>query len=165
MIQCVMQIRSAKPADVPGVLPMVAKVAALHEQWDPAKFGYKPHPEQMYRGWLTARANDPRGVFLVADRDSKLVGFLVATIESEIPIYRLSEFGFIHDIWIEPEYRNEGIARQLVMLAIEKFRELGVRQVRGDTAAANDPARNLLKSCGMRPSTTEMLIEIRLDTE
>jgi GNAT superfamily N-acetyltransferase len=155
-----MEIRPANPEDVPGVLPMVARIAALHQQWDPAKFGYKDHPEQMYRGWLTARAGDPRSVFLVADRDGKPVGFLIATIEDEIPIYRLSEFGFIHDIWVEPEYRNEGIGRQLVMLAIEKFRHLGVKQVRGDTAAANDPARGLLESCGMRPSTTEMLIEL-----
>jgi RimJ/RimL family protein N-acetyltransferase len=155
-----MEIRPAKPDDVPAVLPMVAKIAALHEQWDPAKFGYKPHPENMYRNWLTARSSDPRSVFLVADRNGKLVGFLIATVETEIPIYRLAEYGFIHDIWVEPEYRNEGIARQLVMLCIEKFRDLGMKQVRGDTAAANEPARNLLKSCGLRPSTTEMLIEI-----
>jgi ribosomal protein S18 acetylase RimI-like enzyme len=141
---------------------MVAKIAALHEQWDPAKFGYKPHPEQMYRNWLTARSDDPRSVFLVADRAGKLAGFLIGTIETEIPIYRLTEYGFIHDIWVDTEYRNEGVGRQLVMLAIEKFRDLGVSQVRGDTAAANEPARNLLKSCGMRPSTTEMLIELPL---
>ena len=89
-----------------------------------------------------------------------LVGFLIGTVDIEIPIYRLTEYGFIHDIWVEPEYRNEGIARQLVMLAIENFRDLGMQQVRGDTAAANEPARNLLKSCGLRPSTTEMLVEI-----
>lgn len=155
-----MEIRPATVEDVPGVLPMVARIAALHEQWDPAKFGYKIHPEEMYRGWLTARATDAGSVFLVAERDGKLVAFLIATIESEIPIYRLKEYGFIHDIWVDPQYRNEGVARQLVMLGIEKFRDLGIKQVRGDTAAANEPGRSLLKSCGMRPSTTEMLIEL-----
>jgi ribosomal protein S18 acetylase RimI-like enzyme len=155
-----MEIRPARVEDVPAVLPMVAAIAALHESWDSAKFGYKDHPEEMYRGWLTARANDPHSVFLVADRDGKLAGFLIGTLESEIPIYRLAEYGFIHDIWVEPTYRNEGIARQLVMLAIEKFRDLGMKQVRGDTAAANDAARGLLKSCGMRASTVEMLIEL-----
>jgi RimJ/RimL family protein N-acetyltransferase len=155
-----MEIRPAKPEDVPAVLPMVAAIAALHQGWDPAKFGYKDHPESMYRSWLTSRCSDPRSVFLLADHGDKPVGFLIATIEQEIPIYRLTEYGFIHDIWIEPGYRNEGLARQLVMLAIEKFRELGMKQVRADTAAANEPARSLMRSCGMRPSTTEMLIEI-----
>ena len=152
--------RPATPADVPAVLPMVAAIAALHESWDPAKFGYRPHPERMYHNWLTGRATDPRSVFLVAVRDDKPVGFLIATVETEIPIYRLTEFGFIHDIWVEPAYRHEGVARQLVMLTIERFRDLGVKQVRADTAAVNDPARGLLQSCGMRPSTTEMLIEL-----
>ena len=139
---------------------MVQKIAALHQQWDPAKFGYKDHPENMYSEWLTARTSDPQSVFLVADLESKLVGFLIATTEAEIPIYKLKHFGFIHDIWVDSDYRNEGIARQLVMLTIEKFRDMGLKQVRGDTAAANEPARGLLRSCGMRPSTIEMLIEL-----
>ena len=46
------------------------------------------------------------------------------------------------------------------MSAIERFRDVGVKQVRADTAAANDAARGLMRSCGMRPSTTEMLIEL-----
>ena len=155
-----MDIRPATADDVPAVLPMVAKLAALHEAWDAAKFGYRDRPEEMYCGWLRSRSTDARSVFLVAEREGRVVGFLVGTVETEIPIYHLKEFGFIHDIWVEPEYRNEGVARQLVMLAIERFRAIGVKQVRGDTAAANEPARGLLRSCGMRPSTIEMLIEL-----
>ena len=155
-----MDIRPATVDDLPAVLPMVAAVAALHESWDPAKFGYRPNPEERYRSWLTGRARDRRSVFLVAERDGSLVGFLVATVEQEIPIYRVAEFGFIHDIWVDPAYRNEGVGRQMVMLAIERFRDLGVPQVRADTAAKNDPARSLLAKCGLRPSTTEMLVEL-----
>jgi len=154
-----MIFRPAKPEDVPTVLPMVAKIAALHESWDPAKFGYIPHPEEKYRNWMITRCSDARSVFLVAERENRLVGFLVGTVEAEVPIYRLKEFGFIHDIWVEEDYRHEGAARQLVMLAIERFREIGVSQIRGDTAAVNEPARKLLGSCGFRPSTTEMLLE------
>jgi ribosomal protein S18 acetylase RimI-like enzyme len=140
-----MNIRPATVADVPGVLPMVARIAALHEQWDPAKYGYRPNPQEMYRRWLASRAGDARSVFLVAERDALLgevpflVGFLVGTVERELPIYRLDQFGFIHDAWVEPEYRHEGIGRQMVMLAIEQFRAIGVKQVRLDTAAKTTP--------------------------
>ena len=146
---------------------MVAKTCALHEHWDPAKYGFREHPEEMYRRWLIARSTDPRSVFLVADRSVKmlqdvpfLAGFLIGTVEREIPIYRLEEYGFIHDIWVEPTYRNEGIGRQMVMLAIERFRAIGVKQIRLDTAAPNEIARGLFKSCGFRPSAVEMLLEI-----
>jgi ribosomal protein S18 acetylase RimI-like enzyme len=84
----------------------------------------------------------------------------VATVEREIPIYRLDQFGFIHDLWVEPDYRNEGIARQMTMLAIEKFRAIGVKQVRLDTHAKNDAARALFASCGFRASVMEMLLEL-----
>ena len=156
-----MNIRSATPADVPAVLPMVSKLAALHEAWDPQRYDYKPEPEKMYQRWLTARTNDERSVFLVADRESRIVGFLIATMVGTIPIYRLEETGYVHDLWVEPEYRNEGIARQMTMLAVEKFREMGVRQIRLETATANDAARKLFESCGFRLSSIEMLLEIR----
>ena len=160
-----MTIRPATHDDVPLVLPMVAKVCAFHEALDPAKYGFRPNPEASYRGWLTSRATDPRSVFLVADVASaggerKLVAFLVGTVEREIPIYRLTEFGFIHDLWVEENYRNEGIARQLVTLAIERFREIGVRQIRLDTAQDNAAARRLFAACGMRISVIEMLMEL-----
>lgn len=154
-----MLIRSATPADVPAVLPMVAKICALHESWDSAKYGFMPHPEQRYEKWLTRLTNNERSVFLVAEDQGQLIAFLVATVEQEIPIYRLQEFAFIHDLWVEPEHRQKGIARQIVMLSIERFHQMGVKQIRLDTAAVNESARRLFASCGFRFSTIEMLKE------
>ena len=157
-----MDIRPATPDDVPAVLLMVGKICALHESWDPAKYAFRDDPARMYDSWLRSRAKDPKSVFLVAEREpGHLVGFLVGQVESEIPIYRLDRFGFIHDLWVEEAYRNEGIARQMVTLAIERFTETGVAQVRLDTAAKNEVARKLFASCGFRPSTTEMLLELK----
>lgn len=155
-----MQIRAAVAADIPGILPMITQTCALHEQWDPAKYGFLPDPAQRYQRWLTNRLNDPRAVLLVADASPGLAGFLMAQAEAEIPIYRVKEYGFIHDIWVEPQFRHEGIARQMVMLAVERFKQMGVSQVRLDTAAANDAARALFTSCGFRVSIIEMLIEL-----
>jgi ribosomal protein S18 acetylase RimI-like enzyme len=162
-----MLIRPATPVDVPAVLPMVGKLAVLHEKWDPARYDYKPNTAEMYRKWLATRATDSKNsVFLVAEHDKLLVdvpilvGFIVGTVEKPIPIYRIDRFGFIHDLWVEEDYRNEGIARQMTMLAMEKFRDMGVHQIRLETAAANEPARKLFASCGFRDCATEMLIEM-----
>jgi ribosomal protein S18 acetylase RimI-like enzyme len=155
-----MEIRPATIADVPNVLPMVKKICALHEQWDSAKYGFIPDVETRYGSWLPNRVDDPQSVFLVAEREGRLVAFLVATVVQSPPIYRVTDFGFIHDLWVEPEYRNEGIARQMTMLAVEKFTAMGVKQVRLDTADVNDAARSLFEKCGFRASSTEMLIEL-----
>ena len=156
-----MEIRQAIPADVPAVLPMVRRVAALHAEWDAARYAMEEDPGRLYDGWLRQRAADPRSVFLVAERQGgQLVGFLIGEIEREIPIYRIREYGFIHDLWIDEDYRHEGLGRQLAMLAVERFRAMGVTQVRLHTAAANDAARKLFEQCGFRVSLMEMLCEV-----
>jgi GNAT superfamily N-acetyltransferase len=153
-----MLIRPATPTDVPAVLPMVAKICALHESWDADKYGFLPHPEKRYEKWLTRLATQERSVFLVADNQGQLIAFIVATVEQEIPIYRTKEFAFIHDLWVEPEYRKQGIAKQIVEQTIERLRQIGVEQIRLDTATANEAARKLFTSCGFRLSTIEMLM-------
>ncbi|HSU65703.1 MAG TPA: GNAT family N-acetyltransferase [Tepidisphaeraceae bacterium] len=158
-----MEIRPATPEDVPAVLPMVRKIAGMHEALDAAKYGFRSDPGEMYRGWLTSHARGRKSVFLVADAGGsppKLAGFLIGTIEHEIPIYRVEQFGFVHDVWVEEDYRNEGVGRQLVTMAVERFGDLGVEQVRCDTSWKNEIARNLFTACGFRPSVVEMLIEI-----
>ena len=158
-----MHIRSATPADVPAVLPMVASICALHQEWDAAKYGFLPNPQQRYEKWLASQANNRQSVFLIAEDESKpkrLVGFLIATVEREIPIYSLKEFGFIHDLWVEPEYRHAGIAKLMVTLSVDRFKQMGVKQIRLDTANANEAARKLFAACGFRISTIEMLVEL-----
>ena len=156
-----MEIRPATPEDVPAVLPMVERLAAFLAARDPAKYEPLPGVGGMYRGWLRGRATDPRSVFLVAERQpGQLAGFLVGTVDREIPIYRLEEYGFVHDLWVEEAYRNEGLARQMVTLAVERFRDIGVAQVRLDVLTTNAPARALFEACGFRPAVIEMLIEI-----
>ena len=158
-----MTIRPATPADVPSVAPMVDKLAALHERWDPARYDYKPHPGEMYKRWLTSRANDPESVFLVADHERLLsdvpylVGFVVGTIERPIPIYRIEKFGFIHDLWVEPAHRHRGLARALLADALARFRALGLTQVRLETAHANEQARRLFQAAGFRIASIDML--------
>lgn len=157
-----MEIRPATPEDVPAVVPMVERLAAFLAERDRAK--YEPLPGgvgEMYRCWLRRRATDGRSVFLVAEREpSQFAAFLVGTVEDEIPIYRLSEYGFIHDLWVEEPYRNEGLARQMVTLAAERFRAIGVSQVRLDVLTFNVPAQALFETCGFRPAVVEMLLDL-----
>ena len=94
-----------------------------------------------------------------AARGSRLAGFLVGSVETNIPIYRATEFGFIHDMWVESAFRRRGAARLLVEEAVRRFAAMGVRQVRLETAAPNESARRLFAACGFRVGTIDMLRE------
>ncbi len=162
-----MTVRPARPEDVLSVVPMVRKIAAFHEALDASRYACREDVGEMYQRWLTDRATDGRSVFLVAEpgadvAGASLAGFLIGSVEKEIPIYLLREFGLIHDLWVENEYRNEGIGRQMVTLAVERFTQIGVSQVRLHAAWDNAPARTLFKRCGFRPSTVEMLVDLEM---
>jgi ribosomal protein S18 acetylase RimI-like enzyme len=158
-----MLIRPATLDDIPQMLPMIAQICALHDAWDSSKYGVLPAVEQRYAPWLATLVSDRRDLALVVENPeapSMLVGLLIATVEQEIPIYRLKEFAFIHDLWVEPPYRHQGLARQLVMQAIAHFKQVGIQQVRLETAVPNDAARTLFESCGLRVSAIEMLTDL-----
>ncbi|MBL8886151.1 MAG: GNAT family N-acetyltransferase [Phycisphaerales bacterium] len=153
-------VRDAAAADVPAILPMVRAICSMHEKLDPARYAMLPNVVSMYESWLPQRIVDRHSVVLVGEVDLRVVAFLVASVETSIPIYRLDRFGFIHDVWVEPEARGRGIAKAIAVRAVEKFRAMGVKQIRLETAADNPGARALFASCGFRVATLDMLLEL-----
>lgn len=157
-------IRKAVKEDVPMVLPMVRRICQQHRELDKARYDYVGDPGKGYENWLLERPGDPRSVFLVAeyaeDDVTELAGYLVGTVEHELAIYRLNEYGFVHDLWVESEARGEGVGKGLITGAIEAFAKMGVEQVRLTTAADNEVARGMFMSCGFAPSSVEMLCVI-----
>jgi len=161
-----MIIRSAHPSDIPHLFPLIEKICDFHKTLDTDRYNFLPNQGQRYEKWLTKLLLDSRHLCLVAETDSlesetspQLVAYLIATLESEIPIYQLKEYGYIHDLWVEESYRHQGIARQMVMRTIAHFQKSGVQQIRLNTVVNNDSAFKLYADCGFRASTVEMLIQ------
>jgi GNAT superfamily N-acetyltransferase len=152
-----MTIRPATASDVPAVLPMVRALCDLHQAHDPERFKVLPDVIERYARWLPERAADPRSVFLVAEDRGSLVAFTVGTIEPEVPIFWIPESGWIHDLWVEPAHRGQGLARALAIEMVARFGALGVKQVRLHTGAFNEAARRVFASAGFRPCVVEML--------
>lgn len=156
-----MLIRNATVADVPAVLPTVWAICELHQRQDPERFRVVSDVLERYAAWLPLRAADPRSVFLVADReDGRLSGFTVGTIEPEVPIFWVPECGWVHDLWVEPADRGQGVGAALADAAVHRFMAIGVTQVRCHTGTFNDAARALFARVGFRPCVIEMLCPI-----
>lgn len=153
-----MEFRRAKPGDVEAIIPLVAKAVAFHESLDAERFGAKPDILNGYGRWLEQRVVDERSCVVIAANDAgRIVAMLIASVESAIPIYRVAEFGYVHELWVDEAYRNEGVARQLVAMTIEHFSAIGVEQIRLETAVQNDSARGLFEQSGFRVATVEMM--------
>lgn len=171
-----MNIRPATLADIDHFLPMLEKLSLMHKALDPARYDFLPNLKSLYSPWLADLLADARHLILVAEvsvnpsekqpsekqppEKPELIGLLISELESEIPIYHVTQYGYIHDLWIEENYRNRGIARQMIEYTIEHYRQQGVSQIRLSTVLGNESARRLYTTCGFRISTIDMLLEL-----
>lgn len=87
------------------------------------------------------------------DEDSALVGYILGKIEEAT--YPFS--GHITSLAIYPEFRNFGIARQLMELCIDSFTRLGVRNVTLHVRKSNAAALRLyLEKLNFEVSSAEV---------
>ena len=116
-----MDVRFGNAGDFFAILPMMRKYRALHEQWDDSLYAIRPDAEARFHRWIGAAAQDPRSMLLVAEQDGQIVGFLVAIVETTLPIYQCDEYAVILELWVEPPYRRHGVAAALVERAATEY--------------------------------------------
>jgi ribosomal protein S18 acetylase RimI-like enzyme len=91
--------------------------------------------------------------------DSPELGQAWVFFESETPVgYIVLTFGysfeyhgrdsFIDELYIEPQYRRQGIGRRAMQFVEERARELGVNAIHLEVYKGNDPAAELYRRAG-----------------
>ena len=85
-------------------------------------------------------------LFLVAKRSGRIVGYIVTGVGS-----RKAE---IISIAVDPEYRNVGVGKALILHAIDKLRELGVGRLELTVRKTSTAAIRLYRRFGFCPLKT-----------
>lgn len=99
---------------------------------------------------------DPEGV-VVAERDGRVLGFISTWLDREAGI------GHIPNISLTPECRGEGIGRQLLELALQRFRAAGLTHAKIETLAHNARGLHLYQSVGFREVVRQVHLAIDLN--
>ncbi|WFD11833.1 GNAT family N-acetyltransferase [Tepidibacter hydrothermalis] len=89
----------------------------------------------------------------IAEKDQKIIG--------KVHLQLTCEIGGIYGLGVLPEYRRKGFGREILMMAIQKLKELKVSGVMLQVAAENSNALNLYKSCGFIETSTMDYYEIK----
>jgi ribosomal protein S18 acetylase RimI-like enzyme len=88
-------------------------------------------------------------------REDIITGFVTFTVE-------VTEFeqdvtrGIVENLYVTPEYRDEGVGSELLTAAEEDLRERGVDVISLEAMADNESARAFYRSRGYRPHRIEM---------
>ena len=95
------------------------------------------------------------GELAVARADEEIVGFVTFGVESA-HYEQDTTRGVVQNIYVVPEYREEGVGTELLETAESSLVEAGVETVSLEVMADNDAAREFYSRRGYRPHRIEM---------
>jgi L-amino acid N-acyltransferase YncA len=135
-----MLIRHATEIDLQAILDIYNE-AIINTT---AVYSYNPHTLEMRREWFDDKAKKDIPVF-VADIDSNVAGFTSYGPFRTWPAYKYS---VEHSVYVHRDFRNRGIAKQLLKQLISTAREKDVHTIIGGIDAANAASIHLHKQLG-----------------
>ena len=128
---------------------------------DPALFALRPDAPERFRRWAGPALEDPRHALLVAEEDGAVIGFLLATVEQDLPVFVHDEYAVIRAMWVDPRHRGKGVAGQMLELAARECRQYGLRQLRAGAAVGREIEKHVLKKARFRAAGITFLRDLR----
>ena len=111
--------------------------------------------------FLLGRIRSPESLFLLAENEEgKIVGFSLGEIDTNNhPVFESVKRGNLKFLWIEPNFRGQGLASKLRDEIFTWFKENGCRYIRTSVLNRN-PAKKFYEKWGFSESLTVMIKEI-----
>lgn len=114
--------------------------------------------------WVDIKARSIRraiehglGSCFVAELGGRVVGFATAAINA------VAERGTIDDLAVAADCQKRGVGRRLIAAAVERFRELGLKQAKIETLTCNEAGRHLYPAAGFREVARQIHYVMPLD--
>ncbi|WP_139490563.1 GNAT family N-acetyltransferase [Brevibacillus dissolubilis] len=92
--------------------------------------------------------------YLLAKDGEQLAGWVM--VGSNKDFFSEEMIGFIYELYVFPEYRGKGIAKELMTEGISALREEGYEEIRLNVFAGNQGAKRLYESLGFLDRQTVM---------
>lgn len=96
--------------------------------------------------------------FLVARTEDNLIGWVL--VDRSLDWFTHKEIGWISDVYVKKEFRNQGVARVLLEQSLVEFKHLGYEDVRLNVFTFNEKAIRLYEKLGFKDVNKFMRIEL-----
>jgi ribosomal protein S18 acetylase RimI-like enzyme len=158
------EIRPARPSDLPALARLGAELARDHHAMDPARFFIDEPMEEGYAWWLGKELENPAAVVLAAVRRGRgrgrVVGYAYGRIQPRDWNSLRDRCGFAVDLMVEPTARRGGVGKRLVVALVDALAAKGAPRVVLEAAAKNRVAQRLFRALGFRRTMIEMTREV-----
>jgi len=148
-------IRVATAADLPALLKFEQGIVAAERPFDPTLREADVHYYD-----IAAMLADPGVRFLVAERNTQVVGCGFARIDAAKPYLRHRLQAYLGLMYVEPTRRGQGINGQIIDALKDWCAAQGVAELRLEVYAGNDGARHAYEKAGFTSHLLEMRLEL-----
>jgi GNAT superfamily N-acetyltransferase len=142
------KVRFWQQSDLPGLLQMAAITA--WEIMNPSDKAVA-RPEVVFanaQSSLIQCLASPGGTAVVADEGGRPVGYLLIVLRPDEKTGEMQ--GYLADIYIQPQYRGKGLAREFHRLGEDYLRRLGIRKATNWVHATNPLGKKSSQEKGFR---------------
>lgn len=151
-----MEIRFAVPADIPGLLRLLAQVGQVHHTIRPdlVREGALKYDAPALERLLSDRQ---RPVFVAAEAGIVLgYAFCILQQTRDDPVLQDRKELYLDDLCVEQACRGRGIAGQLLEYVKDFAREQGCQALTLNVWCGNDAAMNFYEKSGLTPQKIRM---------
>jgi len=137
-----MSIRRAEMKDVESIMA-IFNHAIEHTT---AVYNYEPYSFEMMQEWYLAKINKGRPI-LVYEQDNKAIAFATYDNFRLRPAY---QFSVEHSVYVDINYRKNGIAKALMLKLIELAQAEGIHTLIGGIDAENAVSADFHEKLGFK---------------
>lgn len=142
-----MEIRAATSSDIDALLRLSHQIGALHFEQAPHAF---VAPSLAEREFMLNALNDPARLFLLAQRDNQIVGFITAIIAKNeaVPFLLKDPICRVGTLVVDENERTSGIGRMLMTQCQQWAKQQGAIQMRLEVMSFNYDAQAFYEKLG-----------------
>ncbi|HVO43677.1 MAG TPA: GNAT family N-acetyltransferase [Aggregatilineales bacterium] len=125
--------------------------------------GYPAADANESLAWLLVRVaervDNEENLYLIAEFDNRIVGMLEAECTRLAPVFRDRSVVHISSVYVEPDFRRQGIGQALMQAALAWARQRGIEEIELDVLARN-PAKRLYEKLGFEVFEHKMIMKL-----
>lgn len=148
-------IREAREEELLKVGRLWGKFMAYNAEFN-SSFRIKKKAPEIFSKEMIEKIKDSSCRLTVAEIEGEILGFCYSYISQKPKYFKLEKFGFVGDLYVEPECRRKGVGRMLVSDALAFFSKRKVRQIELLVAKKNIDTIRFWESLGFSHLLTWM---------
>jgi ribosomal protein S18 acetylase RimI-like enzyme len=153
-------IREARIGDLGDAVDLWEQMAEHHTRLS-HHFTLSEEGKDRYSKYLAKKFSERSTKLVVATHSGRVIGFMLCLLSPNVPVFKERTIGVVSDVYVRPEFRMRGVAREMLKVGLRWFHKNRVTSVQLSVAAANFEARSAWGQLGFKPH----MIMNRLDLD